>query len=170
MKFHEIENIGSFKVEKLSTLPSWTSDDEGRIIYIEADDKLYYANASEWAEVGSGSVSGGGSYSLTAKTSDYTIQPSDLTGLKTFTNTGATGEVNFTLPAGAVNYKCNFVITENQYLKVTANGTDKFRYLGVYSEEGGYIRNNIIGTSFIIIWSGTEWIIINLEGSLYYDE
>jgi len=172
MKFHAIESIGEFKIPKVSTLPSWTIDNEGEVIYVEDEDLLYYADATGWKVVGSGSSSssGGSDHTLAVKTADYNITPSDLDGSKTFTNTGATEEINFSLPVGAVNYKCNFLITENQYLKVTANGTETFRYLGNISAEGGYIRNNVIGTTWTITWSGSEWIITNLEGSLYYDE
>jgi hypothetical protein len=170
MKFHDIESIGNFKIEKASTLPSWQASDESRLLYVEDEDKIYYADGSEWKEVGSGSGGGGSDHILEAKTSDYTLVAEDLGGSKTFINTAATGEINLTLPAGAVNYKTSFLVTEEEYLKVTANGTETFKYLGSESAEGGYIRNNVIGTTWTIIWSGSEWIITNLEGSLFYDE
>jgi len=107
--------------------------------------------------------------SVSAKTSAYPVTATDLIGNKTFTNTAAVAEVNFTLPAGAAG-RLSFIVTAAQYLKITANGTEKFRYYDAQSAAGGYIRSNVVGTSFNIEWSGTEWIVSNLVGFLLYDE
>jgi hypothetical protein len=50
MESHGLTLNGPLLVQKLSTLPSWTSDDEGRLIYVEDVDTLYYGNDSEWIE------------------------------------------------------------------------------------------------------------------------
>jgi len=41
----------NFKIERVSALPTWTSDDEGRIIYVESNDKLYFGNSAGWVEL-----------------------------------------------------------------------------------------------------------------------
>lgn len=107
---------------------------------------------------------------VTAKTGDYSVQAADLLGHQTFTNKGASVAVNFTLPAGAANYRAFFNVAAAYYLKVTANGSEKFRYLTTQSAAGGYIRNNTVGTTWEIFWNGTEWIIRNLAGALNFDE
>lgn len=110
------------------------------------------------------------SHTLTAKTADYSVAAADLTGMKTFTNDGAAGEINFTLPAGAANYKADFYVTDAQYLKVTAAGTNKFRYLSSQGAAGGYIRANTVGTHWSVTWSGDDWVVDIKTGVLNYDE
>jgi len=50
MKAHGFDMRGEFKGDRVPTLPSWTSDDEGREIYVEDEDKRYYGNNSEWQD------------------------------------------------------------------------------------------------------------------------
>lgn len=107
---------------------------------------------------------------LTAKTGDGAIATSELTGNTVITNTGAAGAINLTLPAGAADYSISFIVTVAQYLRVTANGTEKFRYYSTQGAAGGYIRDNVIGTAWRIIWTGSDWAIVNLVGTLKYDE
>lgn len=105
-----------------------------------------------------------------AKTSGCTLSAGELNGFHIITNDGAAGEINLALPAGADNYQCHFIVTDAQYLKVTANGTEKFRYQGTEGAAGGYVRSNVVGTVFSITWSGDNWVIHGLEGELKYDE
>ena len=113
---------------------------------------------------------GAAAHQLSAKTADYTVLATELTGVYTFTNKGAAGAVEFTLPAGAANYKVAFYVAAAQYLKVTANGSEKFRYQGTQGAAGGYVRSNVVGTYFVLTWSGDDWVIHCLEGELKYDE
>jgi hypothetical protein len=53
MKSYGIDMQGDFKVERVATLPVWETEDEGRLIYVESSDKLYYATGSTWSETGS---------------------------------------------------------------------------------------------------------------------
>jgi len=50
MKSHGLDMKGKFIVERVSTLPSWTSADEGREIYVEDENKKYYGNDTEWVD------------------------------------------------------------------------------------------------------------------------
>jgi hypothetical protein len=110
-------------------------------------------------------------YYATPKTGDYTLVATDLYGNQIFANTGASGAINFTLPAAVIGMKARFRITVAQYLKNTANGTDTFRYGSVSSAAGGYIRDNTIGSGWDIECVTTgEWVITLLGGAIKYDE
>jgi len=52
MKFHNIKCSGKFIVQRVSSLPIWTKDDEGRIVYVNSDKQLYYGTNKEWGRVG----------------------------------------------------------------------------------------------------------------------
>ena len=51
MNFHGISMLGPLVLQKVATLPVWSSADEGRLVYNLFDKKTYYANDSAWAEV-----------------------------------------------------------------------------------------------------------------------
>ena len=109
-------------------------------------------------------------FEFTSKTSDYTVGSSDCDGTKTFGNDGAGGEVNWSLPAGSSGYAIHFYVVDAQYLKVTANGTEKIRFEATQSAAGGYIRSNTVGNSVTLKWSGDDWVITSIEGEWNYDE
>jgi hypothetical protein len=101
--------------------------------------------------------------------SPYTVTNKNLTGLVVFTNTGATGETIFNLPAGADGYKVRADVTAAQYLRLDANGTETIRYLATQTAVGGYIRSNVVGNVVELDWSGTEWVVVNMGGAWTYD-
>ena len=106
-----------------------------------------------------------------AKTAAHTITSTELRGHVTFTNTGAGGAIEFTLPAVSADYRVRFYVAANQYLKVTADGTEKFRWGTNQSAAGGYVRSSAIGTFWELSGaSGTEWSITRIEGALKVDE
>jgi hypothetical protein len=43
-----IKMDGKFYIEMVATLPAWSATDEGRLIYVESEDKLYCGNNTEW--------------------------------------------------------------------------------------------------------------------------
>jgi len=106
----------------------------------------------------------------TQAASPYSVTASDLYGNKVFVNTGATGETEFQLPAGAAGYGFEFCVTAVQYLKMTANGTETFRYGGTQGAAGGYIRSNTVGRCGQVKWIGSEWVIMYLNGACNMDE
>ncbi len=55
MDFFKINNQGPIFIEKVSALPTWSSADEGRLVYVESNDTLYYGTSLDFIEVGSGS-------------------------------------------------------------------------------------------------------------------
>jgi hypothetical protein len=54
MKFHGITMIGKFTVQKVASLPTWSVEDEGRILYDTSEGKLFVGTDYAWAEAGSG--------------------------------------------------------------------------------------------------------------------
>ena len=56
MDFHEITMKGAFIGEILSSLPTWTPEDEGREIYLD-DGTRWYGSDSKWVPYSAGSVS-----------------------------------------------------------------------------------------------------------------
>lgn len=48
MKFHEIECIGRFLLQRVPTLPTWTIDDVGRMIHVETEDNVYYGGTADY--------------------------------------------------------------------------------------------------------------------------
>jgi len=106
----------------------------------------------------------------TQAVSPYTVTAGDLAGNRVFCNAGASGAVEFTLPAGAAGYSFDFYVAENQYLKFQADGTEKFRYSGTQGEAGGYIRSNTIGRSGSIKWLDSQWVIMYLNGLMKMDQ
>ena len=105
------------------------------------------------------------------QTTDYNVTASDLqSGAICIDNNGAAGAVNLTLPAGVVNYKLSCYVATNQYLRCTADGTEKFRYAGQQSAAGGYIRTDVVGTFWTIQFLVDEWVISLLTNNLKYDE
>lgn len=105
-----------------------------------------------------------------AKTASVTLTAAELMGQFIITNTGAGGAIELTLPAGVVGYSVEVIVTVAQYLKVTANGTEKFRYGTTEGAAGGYIRDNVVGTHFKITWSGANWNVQIIAGSVSYDQ
>lgn len=50
MKAHGFDLRGTFKGQRVPTLPSWTSADEGREIFVEDENKKYYGGDSDWVD------------------------------------------------------------------------------------------------------------------------
>jgi hypothetical protein len=53
MESYGIDMLGKFLVEKLSTLPAWGATDEGRLVYAEDADILYYGTSTTWVDYSS---------------------------------------------------------------------------------------------------------------------
>ena len=53
MEFHEIDSKGKLWIERVATLPTWTANDIGRLVYAIDDDTFYKGGATEWQQFGS---------------------------------------------------------------------------------------------------------------------
>jgi len=52
MKFYGIDGRGDVLVERVTTKPVWDSSYEGRLIYAQDDDELYFGVAADWKRTG----------------------------------------------------------------------------------------------------------------------
>lgn len=50
MDYHGINMKGPFIGQRVSSLPTWTSGDIGRTVYLNSNNKRYYANNVGWVE------------------------------------------------------------------------------------------------------------------------
>lgn len=104
-------------------------------------------------------------------TLDITADSVDLDGNMIFTNTGATAELEIPMPVATLGAILQAVVTEAQYIKFMADGTDWFRYYNQSGAAGGYIRSNVPGTSWeMVCVTPGEWLIRSLAGYLLYDQ
>lgn len=104
---------------------------------------------------------------LTAKTSAYTILATDARGNQTFTNTGASAVVPFTLPPGVVNYEVSFIVTDTDGIRIDPNGSENFVDFTRSSAGGKYISSSTVGNAIKITWNNAasgEWQITEIIG------
>ena len=122
-----------------------------------------------------------------AHTDDYTVLAADLTAVRftenndgadetltlsgqRHTNTGATADIEFDLPAGTEGDIFNAAVTEAYYIQMNANGTEQFRVGTAQSEEGGYVRSNSVGSTISFEFLNGEWVMTQFTGLWTYDE
>jgi len=115
---------------------------------------------------GTGSWLGGILYA--AKTGNYTV--TDVESGSFFTNEGAAGTVNFTLPAAASPNPSAlvyvFYIQAAQTLTVTAGAGDTIRLAGSVSAAAGNISANTVGNCVkLVCINATEWVAESIVGT-----
>lgn len=73
MRFHEIEMVGKFWVQEVTSLPTWTAADEKRVLYY--NDTCYVGGSTGWEQITTG---GNGAYisALVDDTHNGDITPS----------------------------------------------------------------------------------------------
>lgn len=87
MKFHSIEMEGKLVIQKVSSKPTWRSEDKGRIIYVEDEKMLYYASDEMWLK------SAGAGFNPRYIEEDYTAEVQDLLLVDT-----SNGPITITFP------------------------------------------------------------------------
>lgn len=104
------------------------------------------------------------------KTANYNIVVGDVGSF--FTNTGAAGEVDFTLPVGIIGMKYSFFIDNAQIVKIIASGGAKIRYLNTLSVANGNVSASTQGNKIYLICIGTsgpdavvEWVVDTISGN-----
>jgi hypothetical protein len=50
MKFHEVEMVGKFLMQSIPVLPTWISSDVGRLVFVEAENAVYYGGNSTYRD------------------------------------------------------------------------------------------------------------------------
>lgn len=98
---------------------------------------------------------------VSAKTANYTILNTE--GDTLFTNTGATGEVNFTLPTAAAGLEYRFYTNAAQILRVTAAAGDVIRRGSQVTAAAGNVATTAsLGNYFeLVAIDATSWIMIS---------
>lgn len=67
-------------LEKLPTLPAWSSNDLARLIYVEDVDRIYWGSSTDWIQVplsGGGGGTGSGIGDIILNTSDFVLDNDD---------------------------------------------------------------------------------------------
>jgi hypothetical protein len=101
---------------------------------------------------------------ILTKTADYTVLASETGAV--YTNSGAAGQVIFTLPTWAAGLFYMFDVETAQNLRVVASGTDTIRIAGSVSAAGGRIDNATVGgvVTLVATLSG-KWVATSQEGT-----
>ena len=105
----------------------------------------------------------------TAKTTDYSLTAFNDNGTA-FTNEGASGAINLTLPSAASGYHYRAYVQANQYLRFTAAAGDTIRDGATVSAAAGYIRSTTVGsTLYLLAVNATEWVVMSKTGTWTVD-
>lgn len=148
MKFHGIICTGKLVLQKVSNLPTWTTADEGRLIYDTTERKMYVGSDQSWTEAG-----GGGGYGLP---------------ITNFTDNGQleAGKM-YMIDTSSGSLDANLEATPNLGDTITivdVSGTFDMYPLTIYG--GGNtihhdtsLETDIKDVILILVWTGTSWKI-----------
>ena len=103
----------------------------------------------------------GGWQRVVAKTADYTVVEADNNTI--FTNEGAAGAVNFTLPTVRVGFRFLFVVVADQTLKVIASPADSMIAFNDNAADSVSLEtaSEKVGGVFEILGiSATKWVVM----------
>jgi len=120
---------------------------------------LYLWNGSQYLRLDNNKLT-------VAKTANYTVvTPKDRD--KVFTNEGAAGQVDFTLPAAASSDgPFIFYVQTAQTLKIIAGAGDTIRVDSFASAAAGYCQSATIGSTVTLVAiNATEWVAISHGGT-----
>lgn len=100
-------------------------------------------------------------YPIEAKTANYSVTAADCG--KTFTNRGATGAVNFTLPATAeieAGWWARFFVVADQNVTVTSATADTMSVFNDATADSIAFSTvaERIGGGIEVVWDGTSWL------------
>ena len=90
MKFHEIDTVGNIWIQRLATKPAWGSADEGRIIFTQDNNTMYYGTDTGWtSSFVFKNIAVAGQATVVALNDDDTLTFVSGTGITVTTNVGA---------------------------------------------------------------------------------
>jgi len=146
MKFHGIQMTGKFIIQKVTSLPTWTTADEGRIIYDTTERKMYVGSDQSWAEAG-----GGGGYGLPITNF---VDNGQLEAGKMYMIDTSSGSLDANLEASP---NLGDTITV-----VDVSGTFDMYPLTVYGNgqtihHDAALEADIKDVILIFVWTGTSW-------------
>lgn len=158
MIFHEIDMTGKFYAQEVSTLPTWTSDDKRRLIYLNTTGVYYVGGDTAWEAITTGGNDGYISRT-TADTHIGTITPSADNSINLgavalrYANIYAVNFVGISTTATyadlAEKYTTDQVypvgtlmtITENEEFEMSATDSVWDIVTGVISDKPGFVMN-----------------------------
>jgi hypothetical protein len=118
--------------------------------------------AAQTAAIAGGRLTAG--HVVVAKTAAYPIVANDWN--TRFTNEGATGRVDFTLPAATAGYTYTFMVQDADGMRVIAATGDTIRNAGDVSAAAGRIDNATIGSVVkLTCINATEWFVEYATGT-----
>jgi hypothetical protein len=98
------------------------------------------------------SRNGGGQFTTTAKSANYTILAAEASGANAFTNGGATGTITFTLPPAAPGRKVTLLRSAPQTIRIVPDTGDTIEGATLYE-----LRTSYGGTTLYAV-DNTVWI------------
>ena len=111
----------------------------------------------------SGTITSGAGTMVKEKTANYAVRPVDSNAL--FTNAGASGEVDFTLPSAVVGQTYSFYVDAAQTVKIIAGSSATIQVAGSSSAPAGNITNATQGACITLVAiSTTKWVATCREG------
>lgn len=127
MKSYGLDCIGSFKFQRVSTLPTWSSEYTGRALFVISEGKYYFGGVSAWLEVGIVSNAGTVNYLSSA-------YPEILTSTNTLALTLATGQIVINTGQSfkmrdSVNFNTTDFSAASRTFATTANLTYHLRFV-----------------------------------------
>jgi hypothetical protein len=111
--------------------------------------------------------------SIVAKTANYSVTQGQMAaGCVTLTNEGASGNIDFQLPARGTAGKIFVCVVEAHYVKIKPPAGERiYFYNNQSTAEDGYIRGNTPRTHFgLICTTSMQYTVINLQGDIKVDE
>ncbi len=132
--------------------PSCVSGLSGATRYNTDTVAAEYCNGTSW-------LGYGGLSSVTAKTTGYSVTSADSG--TTFTNTGASGSVTFTLPTAAAGLNYCFIADAAQVIVVAADSGHTIRNGTVVTSSSGNLTSNGVQGSAVCVEaiSATAWYV-----------
>ena len=171
MKMYGVDMRGKFHVQRVSTLPTFSAEDKGRLIYVEDEDAFYYGGTDDWqsgdglGKIYDGVISNdmvlqaGFVYFIDTTSTSYsvfldedtlagkTIVVVDLAG--TFSTFGVTvNRQGSDKILGQNSYVCNY--DNGIYYFIKTNTTEWKLDIGGLTTSGGQTGINVVETPTII--------------------
>jgi len=89
---------------------------------------------------------------------------------KVCTNSGATTDIQLTLPTASTGLTFTFVVDAAYYLRINFSTGDNGRYLDTTSATAGYFRSNTVGDTIkVTAIDDTTWQVVSLDGTWSVD-
>lgn len=139
---------------------------DGILVFYETDTgKTFLWNTSGAAWVQIAGTGGSVSRNVVAKTANYGVLAGDVGTF--FTNTGAVGEVDFTLPAWAQGLWFEFMITAAQILKIILPAANTLYLDTNVTSAAGNVSNNQVGSTIQVVATDASdvWMTVAATGT-----